>query len=219
MSGILRWLDSNTVCLEANIILYGSAASKSLSEQMADEISTMWTEPKGSIIINNQRFTLVVATNSIWEPHLSPETVLNNRNPAFNFFRVEHFVNGNISFVDAINSNTGMFKLDNLYEGSTTAAHEFGHTIGLQHPSQLDLRGRGIPGIMYPRGTLVDAQYQYSPDVAAGSPGGTMHPKFRKVWKEEIAMLRINTRLSNNYMMVIGDLSNVWHESHDIFNV
>ena len=83
-----------------------------------------------------------------------------------------------------VGCNTGYFKLENLYKGSTTAAHEYGHTLGLQHPADLDLRGKGIPGIMYPRGTLVDPQFQYdlqnprctrrhnASHVQKGAPGG-----------------------------------------------
>jgi hypothetical protein len=112
-----------------------------------------------------------------------------------------------------------MFKLEHLYQGSTTAAHEIGHTIGLAHPARLDLRGKGVPGIMYPRGTLVDAPYQYDASAMPGMPGGTMHPKFRKVWKEEVAMLQLDAALSNDNQLVIGALSNVWHDSHDKFNV
>lgn len=82
----------------------------------------------------------------------------------------------NISFVDGLNSNTGYFLLDNLLNGSTTAAHEFGHTLGLDHPHNLDIRGKGVPGIMYPRGTIVDPPYQYDPNAAPGKPGGTMNP-------------------------------------------
>lgn len=45
--------------------------------------------------------------------------------------------------------------------GSSTEAHEFGHSLGLWpgtkkgHPKE-NLLGKGQPGIMYPRGTIVD---------------------------------------------------------------
>ena len=124
-------LDANTVCLEAAIITYGKAASQVVSEQMNSEISTMLAEPRGRINIDNKLYTLVVNARDFHHPTLSPKAILNNCDPYLDYFRIEHFVNGNISFVNAINSNTGIFKLENLYEGSTTAAHEFGHTIGL----------------------------------------------------------------------------------------
>src|SRR5690348_11604677 len=82
-------------------------------------------------------------------------------------------------------------ELEKLYEGSTTAAHEYGHTLGLEHPKDLDLRGKGVPGIMYPRGTLVDPQFQYDPSKPAGVTGGTMHPMCRKVFQQDIENLKL----------------------------
>jgi hypothetical protein len=44
--------------------------------------------------------------------------------------------------------NSGYYLLMKIrYEGSTTAAHEYGHTIGWDHPDELDIRGEGVPGI------------------------------------------------------------------------
>jgi len=138
-----------------------------------------------------------------------------NTDPRKNFFRVETFANGNISFVDDINSNTGYFKLDNLLNNSTTAAHEFGHTIGLEHPEILDIRGRGTPGIMYPRGTIVDPVFQYDPKAAPLQPGGTINPFTRKVLLNDIADLRLDKLdFDENGLAVLGAFSSVWHDAH-----
>ena len=99
-------------------------------------------------------------------------------NPRNNFFRIEEFATGNISFTDGIGSNSGYFKLENLYKGSTTAAHEYGHTIGLEHPVILDIRGKGQPGIMYPRGTLVDPQFQYDATIPVRADRSNLKPYF-----------------------------------------
>jgi hypothetical protein len=101
-----------------------------------------------------------------------------------------------------------------LYEGSTTAAHEYGHTLGLDHPINIDLRGKGIPGIMYPRGTLVDPQFQYDPSKPAGVTGGTMHPRFRKVFQSDIEQLKLHKLNFQNSRAVVGEFSNVYHCSH-----
>ena len=140
--------------------------------------------------------------------------IYQNLDPRNNYFRIEEFVHGNISFVDGLGCNSGYFKLENLYKGSTTAAHEYGHTLGLDHPDDLDLRGKGVPGIMYPRGTLVDPQYQYDPKIQAGKKGGTLHPMFRKVLQEDINRLKLQQLHFKNSKALLGEFTNIWHPDH-----
>jgi hypothetical protein len=150
-----------------------------------------------------------------YDGELRPQTVLENTNPRNNYFRIEEYASGDISFVDEINSNTGYFKLQNILDKSSTAAHEFGHTLGLVHPYDLDIRGKGTPGIMYPRGTLVDPHFQYMPEVAAGQKGGTLNPFTRKVLQKDIDDLRLDDlNYNKNGMAVIGGFSSIWHKKH-----
>jgi len=165
--------------------------------------------------IKNTSYNVIFDIKGIWAKSLTPEMVFENTNPRNNYFRVEEFATGNISFVDGVGSNTGYFKLDNLLNNSTTAAHEYGHTIGLDHPEILDIRGKGVPGIMYPRGTIVDAIYQYSPVALPLAPGGTMNPFNRKVLQEDIDHLNLHRLAYNrNGIAVIGNFTNVWHQQH-----
>src|SRR5204862_6431521 len=103
---------------------------------------------------------------------------------------------------------------ENLYKGSTSAAHEHGHTLGLDHPKILDIRGQGVPGIMYPRGTLVDPQYQYDPSRPAGVTGGTMHPIYRRVKQEDIESLGLHKLSFKNKPAILGEFTNVYHWDH-----
>jgi hypothetical protein len=201
--------------IHSNILLYGSLATQELVEQCTEEIETMWNEPKGIVQIGGEAYTAVFVINGYLFQHLRKEDIFENRNPKNNYFRVEEFAHGNISFVDGLGCNSGYFKLENLYKGSTTAAHEYGHTLGLDHPADMDLRGRGIPGIMYPRGTLVDPQYQYDPAIPAGEKGGTMHPMHRRVKQQDIDNLQLggyNYRRSGT--LILGSYSAVYHQPH-----
>jgi len=205
---------NNIIFIHSHVITYGNAADTVLTERIREEIENMWNEPKAVVHLHGSTFQIVFRITADIKKEISELEILQNTNPRINYFRIEEYVNGNISFVDGIGCNTGHFKLENLYEGSTTAAHEYGHTLGLDHPKDLDLRGKGVPGIMYPRGTLVDPQYQYDPAKPAGVTGGTMHPRYRKVFQKDIELLKLNKLAFHNSRAIIGDFTNVYHWSH-----
>ena len=210
-------LDKNRLVLSihANVILYGNAASELLAQQVAADIATHWNEAAAVVRIEHEWYQVNFVINGAYAPTLTDLEVYENVDPRKNYFRIEEYASGNISFVDGINCNTGYFKLDNLLNNSTTAAHEFGHTLGLDHPDNLDIRGAGVPGIMYPRGTLVDPHFQYDPAAAAGVTGGTMNPFNRKVLLKDIEDLHLNDlSFDTNGRAILGDFSSVWHEAH-----
>ena len=121
-----------------------------------------------------------------------------------------------VTVVDAATIKTdGVRSVENLLNNSSTAAHEFGHTLGLEHPHHLDIRGQGIPGIMYPRGTWVDPPFQYYPEVAPGADGGTLNPFTRKVLQQDINALHLNKfDFDENGFAIVGAFSSVWHHKH-----
>ncbi len=206
--------ENNLLVIHATIYFYGNAANEELSRQIAKDIEDHWNEPKGNIIIKRSLCAVIFEIVGLYEPLLTPEAVYQNTNPHNNYFRIEEYASGNISFVDGLGSNTGYFKLENLLNNSTTAAHEFGHTLGLDHPKYLDIRGHGRPGIMYPRGTLVDPEFQYDPSIAAGLKGGTMNPFTRKVSQKDIDDLKLNQLdFDKNGRAIIGAYSSVWHDA------
>jgi hypothetical protein len=197
------------------LFFYGNAANDRLAAEIANDIAVHWNAAKGKVKIKNTVYDVLFNIEGVWARTLTPEMVFENINPRNNYFRVEEYASGNISFVDGVGSNTGYFKLDNLINNSTTAAHEYGHTIGLHHPEILDIRGKGTPGIMYPRGTVVDAIYQYSPIAAPLQPGGTMNPFSRKVLQDDIENLNLQRLAYDRYgRAIIGNFTSVWHQQH-----
>jgi len=202
------------IIIISHIITYGNAANEALTEMIRDEIETLWNEPQARVVFNEYDFRVVFSITAAFQPGISDIDIYQNLDPRNNYFRIEEFAYGNISFVDGLGCNSGYFKLENLYKGSTTAAHEYGHTIGLNHPDELDIRGKGVPGIMYPRGTLVDPQFQYEPDKPADTKGGTLHPMYRRVLQEDIDKLKLNKLNFKNGKTILGEFTNIWHPNH-----
>lgn len=211
--GIAEW-DGNSIIIKATLIFYGNAATEALAHAIAADVEQHWNEPGATVLMHGRNIAVHFLINGVYAPQLVPLDVIANTDPMLNFFRVEAYASGNISYVDGINSNTGYFKLDNLLNGSTTAAHEFGHTLGLHHPTVLDIRGKGVPGIMYPRGTIVDPPFQYDPAAEPLAPGGTMNPFFRKVLQQDVDDLKLNRLNFVDGRAILGAFSSVWHEAH-----
>lgn len=204
----------DTIIITSHIITYGNAADEKLTALIREEIEAMWNEPKGMVYIKGTQLMVTFSISAELQPDIDVEEVYSNTDPRNNYFRIEEYAHGNISFVDGLGCNSGYFKVENLYAGSTTAAHEYGHTLGLEHPVDMDYRGKGVPGIMYPRGTLVDPQFQYDPLKPAGVAGGTMHPMSRKVFAEDISSLKWEKLTFKNKKAIVGDFTNVYHLNH-----
>ncbi len=203
---------TNQLIIRSVFFFYGNEATEELSKQIALDIQQTWNEPTAKAFINNNWWNIVFEIEGYFTPSLEPETVWYNTDPANNYFRIEEFSPMHVSFVDDINCNTGYFRKENLVQTSTTAAHEYGHTLGLVHPTELDIRGNEIPGIMYPRGTICDPHFQYDASKSPGETGGTLNPHHRKVLQADIDLLKLHKlQYNKNGFAVLGAFSSIYH--------
>jgi hypothetical protein len=218
---VLKNESEQTITVFTELHLYGSVATEELANRIAYNVERVWDRPEIILSMDETDFLIRFQATGIYSE--DPRPLLHrNRDYKKIFFRIEPETDnplGGISYMDGRNSNTGFLRLDNVgFDGSTTEAHEVGHGWGLVpgtpdgHPLNLNLIGKGQPGIMYPRGTLVDPQYQWNPSARPGEFGGTLKPDKRVVTLDDIIMLKLD-QLEYDWRgrARLGGLTNIYH--------
>jgi RHS repeat-associated protein len=213
---------TKTVTVTSHMIFYGSASSPELASSTAKDIQNLWNGAKGKVVINGVKYKVKFVVTGEHRSDLTPKEVANNKDYKNNYVRIEKSNLVGVSYYDSYGAggNTGYFVKKNIEaDGSTTEAHEWGHGVGLvkgtvdAHPVDSDLRGKGQPGIMSARGTIVDKQYQYDVNAEPGAVGGTINPEKRKVLQSDIDMLELDKLNYVNDKANLGVLTNEYHQS------
>jgi|GEM_PF-4399764 len=154
------------------------------------------------------------------------KTIESNVDIKNNYFRVESFTDeeeSGTSYVDGLGSNTGFFRYNQIVEsGYTTIVHEYLHTLGIwqgknahedSHPYNLNLIGKGQPGMMYIERTLVDRQHQVNPKAEQGDyvNGGHLDIRKRKVTAADIYNIFYKQIKLINGLADVGKLTSKYH--------
>lgn len=188
---------TNEILMKGKMVYYGDNVNAAIAAKATKEIQDMWSglgvraedAPLNlTVKVGTKSYKLrAVFTQEIVTTTQAQAMAATNRDPSVNFIRFRKGGQpGDRSYYHGLGANSGVFYESDDIGISTTAAHEFGHGVSLDHPNEFDWRGRGRPAIMCPRGTIVDAQYQWDPNAQAGQPGGTMSPYWRRVTQWDI---------------------------------
>lgn len=214
-----------TATVKMKIHFYGSEASPETVKATTSEISTMYNEAAKNrkITIDGEQYTVKFdVTSSIVTEDQARKLAADNTSYRNNFIRIEKNNNAGRSFILAPNNktgdNSGFFNTDDNLGKSTTAAHEVGHALGLDH-SPSNQKGKA-PDIMAARGTGVDAKYTWNPKEGDSKPvidpvkgatpyfTNTLNPQFRKVTEQNINDIFKELKFDENQKANLGTISN-----------
>lgn len=210
MAAIARFdLEKKSLVIEAHLVLYGTLATQEVGERIVSEINRMWNEPKAAIEVDGILFDIVFDVDfGVYSQNDTLKMFSENTSHRVNFIRIEEKNVAERSMMGfGLGENSGHWLISDQLGDSTTAAHEFGHALGLPHPDELDFRNSGNPPIMAPRGTIVDADFQWNPLAEPGMTGGTMRPIHRRVRAYEVLNVVKDKILGTSDSFTIGNLS------------
>ena len=212
---------NRTVTVTSNIIFYGDDGSSDLSTKAAQNIQDQWNAANGSVNIEGDSFNVKFVVTGTYDNSITSSDIANNTDIKNNYIKIVSS-GVDVSFMDGVGSNTGVFLASNINDASsTTESHEFGHGYGLAHPGNDDIRGLGRPSIMFPRGTAVDADYTYDPKLGdtyvdpsdSRKRSNTMNPNSRVVTQTDIDNLgldKVDYETSTG-VGKLGKLTNIAH--------
>lgn len=174
---------TNTIRVIARMVYSGPALTEAIAESSTREIQDMWSEVPTEVMVGAKIYRVEFDIDYVM---VGSQTLVNPDSCAYNFIQVKPKSSaGDRSYYAGLGSRNGVFYTSDDLGNSTTAAHEFGHGLMLDH-NDLDQRTAEVPGIMFARGTFVRPEFQWNPSAPAGAAGGTINPKYRKVRAADI---------------------------------
>lgn len=205
---------SNKINIKAKLHFYGKYADGALAQKIVEEINRLWNEPQTFLELGGEKFLIRFEVSSeVLDNSEVLKQIPANLSFENNYIRIEDKNIAERSMMGfGLGENCGHWLISDQLGDSTTAAHEFGHALGLPHPENIDFRFTGPPPIMAPRGTIVDAEYQWNPLAEPGLVGGTMKPIHRKVRSSEVLDIFSSYQYLSFEPMNIGNLSNIIYD-------
>lgn len=164
----------------SKIYFYGGAANEKNASIPANNIQTQWNAANGAVMYQGKEYKnvqFVILYEVVPEERaalLAKNNTGENFDPQMNFARIESGKENkdlNNAFDPDRNTKGGnsfFFLAEDIVEGNTSQAHEYGHGLGLTiHDNEVGLnydptieRAQGQPGIMTTLHSLVEGAYR-----------------------------------------------------------
>lgn len=173
---------SRTLVFESHLYLYGDVTEE-LAKSIEAEINKVWNNGVPQALLGGTAYTLKfsVTTSVLSEKEVRFKAEAFNDGRA-NFIRILDRPNSVVSSSFMIgNSNSGLWLKSQRLGLSTTAAHEYGHSIGLNHPDNESFQGP--PRLMITDFYAVDPQYMVN---------GKLDLRMRRVTQLEVQELQLD---------------------------
>jgi hypothetical protein len=169
----------------SKIIYRGGALDARMARESTVEMTSLWNESQGLVSYQGRQYRARFLFSQVLDPR---NEYKDSGSCAENFVAIENPSRpGDRSFY-GLGGRFGTFYTSDELGRSTTASHEYGHGLGLNHDA-FNQKDAEIPGIMFARGTLVQSKFQWNPLAASGAPGGSIKPHHRRVRGEDLAKI------------------------------
>ncbi len=179
----------DTITVSSHYYFYGNYAKSIYTRPCVAEINRMFNSSHMMKLRGTDTWRKVIfkVTGSIVSPSQAADLMRHHSTDTrYNFVRIEKHGKASIS-MHSLNGNSGVFKTGDGLGLSTTCAHEYGHGLGIDHPTKAEFSGKGVPPLMAARGAIVERKYQYNPLARPGTSGGTVNPLHRRLNSEELS--------------------------------
>lgn len=201
-----------TVTINSTFIAYGGEA-KNYAAKFASNVAKKWNAAGGTVKVDGKEYKANFKVSVlIVSEAAAKELASTNKDPKINFVRIEASdQSSNVGKKDTDGgSNSFYINTKQLDEtNSTTAAHEYGHSLGLNgHTSEGNFL-EGQPDIMSTKNTLVEEIYSTNPPIPAsnGKEGYRLDTQYRNVLQSNLDGININ-RTS------VGKVDNIIYDSN-----
>jgi hypothetical protein len=194
VNGVLKFM--------TQINYVGPLATDEIARASSTEISNMWNESQAHVNYKGRDYKIQFVIGYSVNAPLTRYVRTNSCGD--NLVNIDKLSRpGDRSFYGLYGRGGTFYTSDDLGH-STTAAHEFGHGLGLDHNGGYQLDAQ-VPGIMFARGTPVKKMFQWDQNAEPGMPGGSINPKYRHVRAEDVAAIDLNSLSFNKGFACLGE--------------